>query len=607
MQIIIRKPQKIINRKPRPIIKRKPITVTKNGKYNKIVPVDGRNVLIVPKKKGEDAREKINKWLSTTSGFIEGYACDIDDTPLGLYKYQIAVMFDPSFFIHCDKGRQVGWSFGCSAESLAKAHLGRPYTAIYISINQEEANEKINFGNAIYESLPLDVKKIRVVDNKRTLEFEDANGDRRSRTRLISHAQREPRGKGGNTDVYLDEAAHYIFGDKIYIAAVPIITRGNGRLVIGSTPLGKQGIHYMLSNEPQYKRIYSYHEIFWWNCPELVNESVFDEAQVGAGSYETQERVLKYGNDKLIAIFISMPLEQFQQEYELFTIDETVSFFSLDLIHTCCYEAPHDPIFDEADENADVIDGLFEITRTYPKIDFKIYESLESLAIAVREGRIKPRLFAGYDVGRKKHNAEFAVVEEIGDLHIVRFLEQFQKLDFAKQKSYLNIAMDLFPQLRLGIDNTSIGMNLGEDLWKKYRSRVKRVDFTNPWKEEVATDLHIRFESQTIAIPYMRQVVNQIHSIKRKVTEHGNFKFDAEKNSQHHGDKFWAITLASSMGSKPTKSRIYGNVLSGVRGTRILSIAHQRTLLNMHQRKVPREFDIPHISHELKLSGVKDG
>ena len=323
-------------------------------------------------------------------------------------------------------------------------------------------------------------------------------------------------------------------------------------------------------------------------------------------AYATEERVLKYGSDKLIAIFISMPLEQFQQEYELLTIDESISFFSLDLIHICCYEAPHDPIFDEDDEYSSKIEGLFDIVRNNPKIHFKLYESLSSLAIAVQEGKVKPKLFAGYDVGRKKHNAEFAIIEEVGDVHIIRYLEPFKKMEFRTQKAFLTQVLIKFPQLKLGIDNTAIGMNLGEDLWLRFRSRVKRIDFTNAWKEEVATDLHIRFESQAIAVPYIKPLVNQIHSIKRKVTEHGHFKFDAEKNPHHHGDKFWAITLASSMGSKPTKARLYSQLPIGVRGSRTLTAPSVRKVKSISShRTILGEFDIPRIEGELRMPGVK--
>ena len=67
------------------------------------------------------------------------------------------------------------------------------------------------------------------------IEFEDASG--RFRSRLISHPCKDPRGKH-KADVFLDEFAHYGHKQRgIYVAAVPIVSRGNGQLTIGSTPL----------------------------------------------------------------------------------------------------------------------------------------------------------------------------------------------------------------------------------------------------------------------------------------------------------------------------------------------------------------------------------
>jgi len=53
-------------------------------------------------------------------------------------------------------------------------------------------------------------------------------------------------------------------------------------------------------------------------------------------------------------------------------------------------------------------------------------------------------------------------------------------------------------------------------------------------------------ETQNLAVPDDRNVKGQIHSIKRMVTDHGNLRFDAEKNKDHHGDIFWGIALGAS-------------------------------------------------------------
>ena len=87
------------------------------------------------------------------------------------------------------------------------------------------------------------------------------------------------------------------------------------------------------------------------------------------------------------------------------------------------------------------------------------------------------------------------------------------------------------------------------------------------WKEEAATNLKIRFESMTMAIlndvrhhndgeygSDIPKLMKQLNSIRRKSTQHGNFVFDVEKNKEHHGDRAWALALASSMGVRPKRN-----------------------------------------------------
>ena len=510
----------------------------------------------VVKKYGEDATSEIEDWLSSETGFLEGLTEDSYGNPTRLYGYQIRYLEDKNSFIHIDKARQTGFSYIYAGRALAKSHLNPFHTSLFISINQEEANEKITYSRALFESLPFAIKKRCVVDNKHTLEFEDPSGKKQSRTRIISHAQREPRGKGGNVDVYLDEAAHYTWGDQIYVAAVPIISRGTGTLTIGSSPLGKKGIHFEIMDNDIYRKIYSYHQIWWWNCMDFVKKGLFKEAQKKAKFLTTEERVVKYGSEKIIGIFISMDLDSFQQEYELLHLDEAVSFFPIDLINQCTYEVLVDSIFLEDDEYSQKLS--FPMMETYPEIDFKLYETVEDLAFAVQKNKVNPNLLAGYDVGRKHHTGEFAIIEEIPRdpiIQVIRHLKSFRDKKFVNQKSYLKNFLDLFPRAKLKIDQGGIGADMSEDLGD-YSWKVTPVDFTNAWKEEVCSDFRIRLEETLIGIPNLKYVKNQIHSIKRKVSESGKFIFDAEKNKNHHGDVFWAIAMASSLGERPSRRRL---------------------------------------------------
>ena len=517
-----------------------------------------RTPLIVVRKKGEEAKEELEKWLSTEAGFLEGFTTDVYGKPSKLYGYQVKYLNDGNYFIHIDKSRQTGFSYIYAGRSVARAHLSTHHTSIFISINQEEANEKIVYAKGLVDSLPISIRKKIIVDNKHSLEFEDYDGKKISRTRIISHAQREPRGKGGNVDVYLDEAAHYTWGEQIYVAAVPIITRGSGTLTIGSTPLGKKGVHYNIIDETIYKKIYTYHQVYWWNCIDFVRNGRFKIAQKEALLLSTEERVVEFGSHKLIGIFISMDIDKFRQEYEILHIDETVSFFPIDLINQCVYEIVVDDIFSQEDENAEK-SLTFPIMEKHGDITFSLYDEMEDLERAVFNGKVTGKLLAGYDVGRKKNAGEFAIIEELGREHnylqIVRHLKTFRNTKFRLQKAYLERALTVFNRMRMKIDSGGIGANLGEEL-EDFSWKVEAIQFSNPWKEETCSDFRIRLENQGIAIPNRKDVKNQIHSIKRKVTEYGKFVFDAEKNESHHGDIFWAIAMASTLGEKPFKRTI---------------------------------------------------
>jgi len=558
-------------------IKKKP-KIGGNSKISDILS-SKKAPLSVAKKYGKEASSEINDWLSTPPGFLEGFSEDVYGNPTKLYGYQIRYLNDYGFFIHIDKARQTGYSYIYAGRSLSKSHLDTHHTSIFISINQEEANEKIIYARGLFDSLPLSVKKKCIVDNKHSLEFEDHSGKKKSRTRIISHAQREPRGKGGNVDVYLDEAAHYTWDQEIYVAAVPIITRGSGTLTIGSSPLGKKGVHYDITAKDVYKRIYSYHKTWWWNCIDFVKRGAFKEAQKLAPLMTTEERIVKYGSEKIIGIFVSLDLEQFQQEYELLHIDDSVAFFPIDLINQCVYEVTIDDIFLLDDEYSEKL--VFPIQDMYKDVDFKYYENIEDVQKAVQEGKINPKLYVGYDVGRKKHAGEFALIEEIKgkpSLQMIRHLKTFRNTKFRVQKEYIKFCLDAFPQLKVAIDEGGIGMDMAEEL-SEYSWRVEPISFSNSWKEETCSDFRIRLEEQTIAIPNKKNVKNQIHSIKRKVTESGRFIFDAEKNREHHGDIFWSIAMASSLGPRPYKSsiRLPKGTQAYVPKARIIPISSART------------------------------
>ena len=61
--------------------------------------------------------------------------------------------------------------------------------------------------------------------------------------------------------------------------------------------------------------------------------------------------------------------------------------------------------------------------------------------------------------------------------------------------------------------------------------------------------LKIRMEDQMIGYPSDRDLIKQIHSIKREISQANQVKFSAQEDRTHHGDKFWSLALASDAGS----------------------------------------------------------
>ncbi|MBQ7568189.1 hypothetical protein IJT17_05215, partial [bacterium] len=99
---------------------------------------------------------------------------------------------------------------------------------------------------------------------------------------------------------------------------------------------------------------------------------------------------------------------------------------------------------------------------------------------------------------------------------------------------------------RCCIDASGLGMNLAEDAQTAFgQYKVEGITFSAPVKAELATNLRIAFEDHTVQIPALRELRDDLHSIKRVVTIAGNVRFDAQRSeTDGHADRFWALSLA---------------------------------------------------------------
>lgn len=77
--------------------------------------------------------------------------------------------------------------------------------------------------------------------------------------------------------------------------------------------------------------------------------------------------------------------------------------------------------------------------------------------------------------------------------------------------------------------------------------------FTSASKERWCTDFKILLQRRDVDLPRDRELVAQLHSIKRRVMPSGNVTFEAERTNRGHADRFWAIVLACQKERGPAR------------------------------------------------------
>ncbi len=431
--------------------------------------------------------------------------------------FQVAHLNDDSIFRIENKSRQIAWSFLIAMESVGDAILDAQ-DSIFVSINLEEAKEKIRYAKAVYENIELGGLPKLVIDNQLELEFD--NG-----ARLTSHPSTPPRGRA-KANVKLDEFAHVQRDRQIYTAAIPIISKG-GKIRIGSSPFGASGVFWEIDTESLQKYPgYTRKKTPWWEVQAFCKN--VREARKLAPSMETFDRVELFGNDRIKAIFANVPIEDFQQEYEAQFVDETTAWITWNEI---ALNQNNDLLCLKAICKNDDIEAAFE------KID-RLYAEIE-------KGNAEAAVAVGGDIGRTRNASEFFVVG-LGNTNNfpLRLMLTLENCSFESQKAVLKKLFEVLPVVGGELDKNGLGMQLAEEMQEAFPYKVRGAQFTQESKKLWATDVKMLFQKRQVPIPVDRDLAYQIHSIKKIISSSKNLIFDTDRNEKHHADKFWALALA---------------------------------------------------------------
>jgi hypothetical protein len=379
------------------------------------------------------------------------------------------------------------------------------HVATFVSYSLDDAKEKILAAREVHEDLPLSVQKRLVVDSRTELAFGSSKGGRKV-SRILSHPSKAPRGKKG--DIYLDELAHYLDDRMVYKGSTALISRTKSGQVTGcSTPLGKRGIFWEIATEAM--RPYPHHlrqNVPWWRCSAYCTD--VRTAVRFAPMMPTSERIGQFATPTIVEQYDSLPVEDFQQEYECDYSPGEETFYPYELILPCTHD------------NVATAEDFYQVP--------------------VSNGR----LVAGFDVGRKKDLSELAIFDERKGLLTCRMLKSYIGIRFQDQEADLRRMLETLPIHRFSIDSTGIGAHLAENLCVDYPSIVVQEVFTNESKARWATDFKILLQERKVELPKDRRLTAQVHSIERKILPSGKISYDAKRSSTGHADRFWAIALA---------------------------------------------------------------
>lgn len=155
----------------------------------------------------------------------------------------------------------------------------------------------------------------------------------------------------------------------------------------------------------------------------------------------------------------------------------------------------------------------------------------------------------GVDIGRKRDLTVIYILTKVGEFYFTRDIIVARNMKFDDQRSLISQKIYEFGVERGAIDATGMGAQLGEELHDEFYF-IEPVEFNQNNKEHIVTTAKKIFEKGKIQIPDDRDLIADIHSIKKKITPAGNVVFDADRTDKGHADRFWALGLGLYAGEE---------------------------------------------------------
>ncbi len=380
-------------------------------------------------------------------------------------------------------------------EAIWKAVTIHDRTILILSPSFRQSMNVMTKVSAVVDTAPLLYSQVE--RNTRTeLEF-------KNRSRIISLPNSPDLIRGFTaTDIYLDEAAHFLNDEQIMRVISPMLIAMQGRLTIISTPFGKRGIFYeryvSALNNPT-ARAYDFY-------PSTLNPLITDDD-------------LQREHERLNDL-------EYRQEYGAEFLEEVDAYYPIDLIS--------------------------------PSVDAQL--------VLLERGEEGKHYIYGIDFAKKRDQTVVFILERMQIAppatfcYVTRHIAAWDKMDYSDQLGRIGQLRQLFPCELACADQTGVGESIIEDL-KHVLPPAEGVIFSVPTKIDMAARLRALMESTKIAretqqvraclvLPNDKKLITQINSLRYEVSKVGNVLFKQD-DERVHDDYLWALALAVYAAREP--------------------------------------------------------
>lgn len=399
-----------------------------------------------------------------------------------LYPYQRRWIEDPARFKIGMFARQTGKTFTATLEIILHCleQESQAKKARWVILSRGERQAK----EAMDEGIQRHLAALKVIfdraDYDWTPDSKALEVTLPGGSRITALPANPDTARGFSANVLLDEFAFHQDSRKIWQALFPVISAGHLLRVV-STPNGKSNKFYELMTDPELATVWSRHTV---DIHAAVADGLpRDIAELKAGI-----------NDD----------DAWQQEYELHWLDEASAWIGYELIDGC--------------ENA--------------------YAGQPD---AYSDGPC----FVGVDIGARHDLFVIWVLEAVGDVLWTREVIARQRIPFSEQDALLADCFRRYRITRCCMDQSGMGEKPVEDAQRQHgRYRIEGVLFTGASKLELATTGKEAFEDRKVRIPRTPEIRADLHKLKRVASPTGAPRFVADRDSDGHADRAWALFLA---------------------------------------------------------------